>query len=438
MLEESRDVLVTGGAGFIGSHVVDRLIAAGHRPRIFDRRPSPWHRSGAFDPCIGDLGELARLQAAMAGCSIVVHLAAAADVDAVRADPLEAERRNARGTVNVLEAARRSGVKRVLYASTIWVYSDTPAACHVEDIGLCPPAHLYTATKLTGELYCRSYHALYGLDYTVMRFGIPYGPRARPTTVVARFVDRALAGEPLLVAGDGRQTRRFVYVEDLADGVVRALAPEAANRTYNLVGNEDTTIVEIAEAVRDLIGGVEIVHTGARPGDFAGVPISGARAARELGWEARTPFQEGLRRYVEWRRAHAPATTPIRSRAPRSTAVSVLMPRLALAALAAATIAVMVIGMGSLVPVDSDFDVYDTLTATLVLLLPLTLAGGFAWPAEARRLVRGVCWTIALGDMTLAHVHPRFAIPAAVIAVSAGLLVRERPAFAVRLAPGDG
>jgi UDP-glucose 4-epimerase len=438
MVGESLDVLVTGGAGFIGSHVVDRLAAAGHRPRIFDLRPSPWHAPGAVETRLGDLADLPLLERAMAGCDAVVHLAAAADVDAVRDDPLEAERSNARGTVSVLEAARRTGIGRVVYASTVWVYSDTPADCHAEDAGICPPAHLYTATKLAGELYCRSYRELYGVESTVLRLGIPYGPRARPETVVARFVGCALAGEPLVVAGDGRQSRRFVYVEDLADGIVRALEPVAANRTYNLVGTDDTTIAEIARTVGEVVGRVEIRSAPGRAGDLSGAPVSGARAARELGWEPRTPFEEGVRRCVAWQRAQTPAVVPAAERAGTGTAPASLVRRFALAALAAATIAVMVIGIASLVPVDRDMDVYDTMTATLVLLLPLTLAGGFAWPAEARRRVRGICWTIATGDLTLVHVHLLFALSAAVVAASAALLVRERPALATLLAAGHG
>jgi UDP-glucose 4-epimerase len=431
------DVLVTGGAGFIGSHVVDRLLADGQRPRIFDRRPSPWHASAVVETCIGDLADVPRLRAAMEGCDVVVHLAAAADVDVVREDPLDAERSNARGTLNVLEAARRAAVGRVVYASTIWVYSDTPGEVHEEDAALRAPGHLYTATKLAGELYCRCYSELYGLEYTVLRFGIPYGPRARPAGVVAQFVGRALAGEPLVVAGDGLQSRRFVYVEDLADGVVRALDPVAANRTYNLVGAEDTTIADIAESVRELVGGVEIRRVPARVGDFAGAPVSGARAARELGWEARTPFARGLREYVDWQRAET-SSTAAAPRARAREAAGSLLRRTALAVLAAAAIAVMVIGLASLVPIDRDMDVYDTLTATLIMLLPLMLAGGFAWPAEARRSVRAICWTIAACDLVLVHVHPVFAITAAATAVTAGLVVRERPALEVRVAAGDG
>src|SRR3954462_1386849 len=187
-------VLVTGGSGFIGSHVVDRLLAAGLRPRIYDLRPSPWHPD--VEVIVGDLGDLAQLSDATADCSAVIHLAASADVNEVLADPVEAERRNACGTLHVLEAVRRTGAPRIVYASTIWAYSDTPAECHHESLALHPPAHLYTATKLAGELYCHSYGELYGVEHTILRFGIPYGPRARPAAVLPAFVARALAGGP--------------------------------------------------------------------------------------------------------------------------------------------------------------------------------------------------------------------------------------------------
>ena len=162
------------------------------------------------------------------------------------------------------------------------------------------PDHLYTATKLAGEMYCRSYAALYGLDCTVLRFGIPYGPRARPAGVIPIFVRKALAGEPLTIAGEGLQSRRFVYVEDLADGVVRALAPQAVGRVYNLVGDESVSVRAIADAIRALVGDVAIVHTPARAADFAGAEVCGARAATELGWRPATSFDEGVRRYLEW------------------------------------------------------------------------------------------------------------------------------------------
>ncbi len=293
-------ILVTGGSGFIGSHVVDKLIDAGHVVRIFDMVPSPFHTEQGIDTYIGDLSDSAALQDALEGIDAVLHLAAVADVDEVVLDPAWAEEVNARGTLNVLEAARVTGVPRVMYASTIWVYNGLGLAEVDEETTLALPGHLYTATKLAGEMYCTSYAELYGLKCTILRFGIPYGPRARPAAVVPAFVRRALAGEPLTIAGSGDQSRRFVYVEDLADGCVAALAPHAAGRVYNLVGDEDTTVLEIAEVVGDLIGDVDILHTEARTADFTGVEVSNHRAANELGWTASTPFATGVGRFLGW------------------------------------------------------------------------------------------------------------------------------------------
>jgi UDP-glucose 4-epimerase len=285
-------ILVTGGSGFIGSHVVDKAIAAGHEAVVFDTRESPY---GA-DTIVGDVTDLGAVAAAARNCDSIVHLAAMADVNEVNDAPVLTESVNARGTLAVLEAARAERC-RVVYASTIWVYGGGAAD---EDTPLPAPAHFYTATKLAGELYCRSYSELYGVEYTILRFGIPYGPRAREAAVLPAFVIRAHAGESLTIAGTGEQSRRFVYVEDLAEGVVAALAPTAADRVYNLVGDESVTIREIAEIVQRLVRPVEIVHAEGRKGDFPGVEVSGARAARELGWRATTSFAEGARRYVDW------------------------------------------------------------------------------------------------------------------------------------------
>jgi UDP-glucose 4-epimerase len=298
-------VLVTGGSGFIGSHVVDKLRLRGYEPVIYDLRPSPWHPKGSVDTVLGSITDRESLERALHSCDAVAHLAAVADVNDVHAEPEDAERVNARGTVTVLEAARRAGVKRIVYASTIWVYSDCVAEAVDEDTLLPAPSHLYTSTKLAGELYCKAYQELYGIDYTILRFGIPYGPRAREAAVIPAFVNKALRGEPLTLAGDGSQSRRFVYVEDLADGVARGIDDVACNRVYNLASDENVSIKQIAETVKDLIGDVEIVHTPARPGDFGGKVVCSERARRELGWSAATPFSEGVARYVEWRREQA-------------------------------------------------------------------------------------------------------------------------------------
>jgi UDP-glucose 4-epimerase len=302
-------VLVTGGSGFIGSHVVDKLRMRGYEPVIYDLRPSPWHPrvggSESVDTVLGSITDREALERALHSCDAVAHLAAVADVNDVHAEPEDAERVNARGTVTVLEAARRAGVKRIVYASTIWVYSDCEPDAVDEETLLPAPSHLYTSTKLAGELYCKAYQELYGIDYTILRFGIPYGPRAREAAVIPAFVNKALRGDPLTLAGDGSQSRRFVYVEDLADGVALGLEDVASNRVYNLASSENVSIKQIAETVKDLIGEVEIVHTPARPGDFGGKVVCSKRAERELGWTAATPFSEGVRRYVDWRREQA-------------------------------------------------------------------------------------------------------------------------------------
>lgn len=294
-------VLVTGGAGFIGSHVVDALRGEGHAPRIFDLVRSPY-ADGDVESVVGDLLDAEALDAAVRGCDAVVHLAAVADVNAVAADPGHADLVNVQGTRTALEAAHANGVSRFVYASTVWVYGglNGNGRLYDEDTPLVLPSHFYTATKLAGEMYCRSYAELYGLEQTTLRFGIPYGPRSRTAAVVASFVARARAGEPLLVSGDGRQSRQFVYVEDLAGGVVAALSDSAPAGVYNLVDEEPVSIREIAEHVRELVADVPIVFVEERRADLEPSRASAQRAARELGWRAETRFDAGIRRYVEW------------------------------------------------------------------------------------------------------------------------------------------
>jgi UDP-glucose 4-epimerase len=293
-------VLVTGGSGFIGSHVLDALSAIGHEPVVYDLVPSRHHPPALYETITGDITDRELTHRAVRGCGAVIHLAAVADVNEAAADPVRADRVNVHGTQMVLEAARREDVSRVVYGSTIWVYGDADTEDATEDTPLAQPTHLYTATKLAGEMYARAYNAMYGAEHTILRFGIPYGPRARPAAVVPSFVQRALKGEALGIAGDGRQTRQFVYVEDLAAGIVAALSPEAAGRTYNLVGAEQTSVLEIADAVRNVVAPVPIVHVPERPADVSMGRVSGERAATELGWRPAVLFAEGIRRYVDW------------------------------------------------------------------------------------------------------------------------------------------
>jgi UDP-glucose 4-epimerase len=309
-------VLVTGGGGFIGSHVVDRLLDRGMTPRIFDLSASPYHSPLEVETFTGSITDPANLDLAMRDCDAVIHLAAVADVGHVLADPVLAEEVNTRGTLNVLEAAAGAKVGRVVYGSTTWVYSDCAEQDVSEETLIPAPRHIYTATKLAGETYCAGYAELYDLESTILRFGIPYGPRARAAGVVAKFTDLSFEGKALTIAGDGSTTRSFIYVEDLADGIVAALKPEAAGRTYNLSGDEVVTILEIAERVQENVETCEITHTPPRPGDFPGKAISNERALEELGWKAETSFKEGVSKYVEWVRSSTRPPDPIPGKKP--------------------------------------------------------------------------------------------------------------------------
>jgi UDP-glucose 4-epimerase len=291
-------VMVTGGSGFIGSHLVDKLLEKGEDVLIFDyMQPRYWKSVKHFYGSILNLDELER---AMKDVDIVYHLAAIADVKDVFEHPHYSERVNTTGTINVLEAARKMEIERVIYGSTDWVYQTTDTLEVDENTPIRTPAHLYSTTKLVSEYYCQNYGDLYGIKYTILRYGIPYGPRARSGAIVPIFVDKAFKGEELTIAGDGSQFRQFIYVEDLAEGNVAALQKIAENKIYNLDGQRPISVKEVAETVQRLVGNVGIRYVPSRPGDFGGKKVSSERAKRELKWEAKTSFEDGVRKYISW------------------------------------------------------------------------------------------------------------------------------------------
>jgi UDP-glucose 4-epimerase len=294
-------VVVTGGGGFIGSHVVDHLVRAGHDAVVVDVG-GQW-RNRAADYQAVDLFDAERLGAAVAGADAIFHLAGAADVNDVAADPVRAVRLNVEGTVRVLEAARHGGVDRVLLASTVWVYG---AATGEDELTEATPVdvrragHVYVATKLAAEMLVHSYREMFGQHFTILRYGIPYGPRMRDALVVARFVKAARDGQPITIAGTGEQQRNYVYVEDIADAHVRALSPAAADQTLALEGGAPVSVREIADTVCGLVRPVPIEHVPARAADYQGVAISGRLAKELLDWAPVTPFAAGVRRYLDW------------------------------------------------------------------------------------------------------------------------------------------
>lgn len=297
---------ITGGSGFVGSHVVDALLAAGHAVRVLDPRPPLQLDADSPDLDWADVDMLDQdcVTDALKGVGPVFHLAAMADVNDIVADPAESVALNMLGTARVLEAARRADAGRVILSSTVWVYSATSADVVDEEtpFDLETDRHLYVTEKIAAEMLCRDYATLFGRPYTVLRYGIPFGPRMRSDLVVAAFLERALRGEALRIDGDGSQERRFVYVEDLAAAHPLVLDTVAENRTYNLESEEATSIRQLAEAVRDLVGDVEVTFGPSRPGDYRARVVRSERARKELGWAPRHSFQEGLARTLTWYR----------------------------------------------------------------------------------------------------------------------------------------
>ena len=276
-------ILVTGGSGFIGSHVVDKLIENDFDVKVFDIR-RPCRKDVEF--IRGNITSLKSLIAAMNNVEYVYHFAALSNINKVAETPLKAIDLNIMSTTKILEAARNSEVRRVLYASSYFVGSEK--------------GHLYTTTKAVSEMLCKDYYNLYGLPFTILRYGTIYGPRSRDEDVVSLFIKSALSHQILTIYGDGNQSRNFIYVEDAAEGSIAALKDDAKNQTYIIEGKKQITISEVAEIVKKLIGNVKIEYKKERPQDFISKSVSMEKTKKELGWEPKIDFEEGIKKYIEW------------------------------------------------------------------------------------------------------------------------------------------
>lgn len=288
-------VLVTGGSGFIGSHLVDKLIEHDIEVRVFDRLKPHQENVEWFK---GDLLNEKEVLEACRDVDVVYHLAAVADVGVAVSHPEKCLMINEVGTINLLRSAVAREVERVILASTTWVYGATGGTVD-ESAPIPTPSHIYTKTKVGQEHLVYSWNRHYGLPYTILRYGIPYGPRMRSNMVISIFMRKAMKKEPLTIFGDGKQGRCFIYIEDLAEGNVAALKGTGKNEIFNVAGEKFLTLNQVVNNLKRIFGEIDVKHEAPRPSDFKGVVVSIEKAKRLLGWEPKTPFQVGLRKYLE-------------------------------------------------------------------------------------------------------------------------------------------
>ncbi|UCE29034.1 MAG: NAD-dependent epimerase/dehydratase family protein [Candidatus Bathyarchaeota archaeon] len=288
-------ILVTGGSGFIGSHLVDELIEQGYGVRVFDRMKPLREDVEWFQ---GDLKKDEDLLLACKDVEAIFHLAAVADVNLAVSYPETCLDINENYTVKLLKAAVSNEVERILLASTTWVYGKTNGKVD-EDSSIPMPGHVYTKSKIGQEHLVYGWHESYGLDYTILRYGIPYGPRMRSNMAIATFVRKASRSEPITIFGDGNQGRCFVYVEDLAEGNVAAMQEGGKNQIFNLAGEEFVTINQIVENLKQIFGEIDARYDCSRLNDFKGVVVDIQKAKNLLGWKPKTRLAVGLRKYVE-------------------------------------------------------------------------------------------------------------------------------------------
>lgn len=347
--------LITGGCGFIGYNLVRHLLAEGsHALRVLDNlatagperlaalaplqevsagAPAASRSRRAVELVVGDILDPEQVCRSARGRDVMVHLAANTGVGASVEDPRRDCLTNVIGTLNCLDAARHAGVRRFVFASSSAPLGAVEPPLHEDKAPR--PASPYGASKLAGEGYCSAYWRSFGLETVALRFGNVYGPGSdRKSSVVAAFIRRALAGQPLEVYGDGRQTRDFIYVDDLVRAIVKAAqVPGIGGETFQIATARETTVGEIAQLLVELLAQaglppVPVRHAAPRTGDTQRSYADITKAERLLGWHATTPLEEGVRRVMRWfQERSADAETPVRSeRVARAAPLASLAP----------------------------------------------------------------------------------------------------------------
>lgn len=304
-------VAVTGGAGFIGSHLVERLLASGAEVAIIDNflyGDKAKHLKGRHGLTVyeGDVRDAELLLHALKDKELVFHLAAVVGVEETQKAPFELLDVEIKGTLNVLSGAVHSGIKRIIFASSSEVYGDSPKAMSEE--GPVSPKSTYAIGKLVGEELCKAFYQRYGIQYTCLRYFNVYGPRQDERFVISRFVKQVLSNEHILIYGDGQQIRDFTYVDDTVDMTLLAsVRPETRCQMINIGTGVMTTINEVASLVGGTLGSksLTIVHADfgdKRPRDIeAFTRVADIARAREwLQYEPKVSLQSGIKRYIDW------------------------------------------------------------------------------------------------------------------------------------------
>lgn len=301
--------LVTGGAGFIGSNIVETLVRRGERVRIFDNfstgtRDNLRGFANEVEVIDGDLRDIDAVRRAVAGVTYVLHQAALRSVPRSVDDPLSSDAVNTHGTLQLLVAAREAGVKRLAYASSSSVYGDTENLPKLEDQTPAPISP-YAVSKLAAEHYCRMFARLYGLETVSLRYFNVFGPRQSPESkyaaVVPLFIEAVLDGRPMTVHGDGEQSRDFTYIDNVvAANLLACTAPGVSGEVFNIACNSRHSVLEIAHTVARLLGREPVVHhEPPRAGDVRHTQASIEKAQRMLKYHPEIGFEEGMRRTVE-------------------------------------------------------------------------------------------------------------------------------------------
>ncbi|MEQ1908819.1 MAG: SDR family oxidoreductase [Vicinamibacterales bacterium] len=310
--------LVTGGAGFIGSHLSEELVGRGHRVRAFDnlstgKRKNLEHIPGV-ELLIGDLANLEDCRRAVRGVDYVLHMGAVASVPRSVVDPIASNTANIDGSLNILVAARDEKVRRLVYAGSSSAYGDLPTLPKHEDMPTKPQSP-YALQKLVAEQYCQMFTQLYGLETVTIRYFNVFGPRQDPSSpysgVISLFSTALLEGRRPTIFGDGGQTRDFTYVANVVDGVLRACeAPNVAGEVINVATGGRISLNQLLQAINEIVGtSIEPIYEEARAGDVRDSQADISRAASLLGYAPLVTFEEGLRRTLEWCRTDAAAAT---------------------------------------------------------------------------------------------------------------------------------